>query len=242
VPRRTSPGRGGACRACACEMSEAAPGAAVQGNPAARDQCHARRGTNRRQTAARPTPPAQKPHPPRRSVQSRLAKDRPGVAEWRRRGSGTARRLGGLGEHGGGATVKEHVSGEGMRSLLLRAVVPCVDVVRLNPSPAVAAARVVKVPELVREQRQPASRRIAGVLQDDDASAVAAEACAVECAGIGLLANPGSRRLRQLRYRPDTLGSSIRNGDVRWLVLWRHSEGDPDLIEAHYIGPAPGEQ
>jgi hypothetical protein len=58
----------------------------------------------------------------------------------------------------------------------------------------------------------------------------------------GLLANPGSRRLRQLRYRPDTWGSSIRNGDVRWLVLWRHSEGDPDLIEVHYIGPVPGEQ
>ena len=57
-----------------------------------------------------------------------------------------------------------------------------------------------------------------------------------------LLDNPGSRRLRQLRYRPDTWGSSVRSGDVRRLILWRQSERDPELIEVHYIGPAPGEQ
>jgi hypothetical protein len=33
-----------------------------------------------------------------------------------------------------------------------------------------------------------------------------------------ILADPGSRRGRQVRYRPD-----------------------PDLIEIHYLGPAPGE-
>ena len=56
-----------------------------------------------------------------------------------------------------------------------------------------------------------------------------------------LLNNPGSRRLRQLRYRPDTWGVPVRCGDVRWLVLWRPSGDDPDLIEVHYVGPAPGE-
>ena len=56
-----------------------------------------------------------------------------------------------------------------------------------------------------------------------------------------LLESPGSRRLRQLRYRPDTWAVPVRCGDVRWLVLWRSSEDDPDLIEVHYVGPAPGE-
>jgi hypothetical protein len=55
-----------------------------------------------------------------------------------------------------------------------------------------------------------------------------------------LLESPGSRRLRQLRYRPDTWAVPVRCGDVRWLVLWRSSD-DPELIEVHYIGPAPGE-
>ena len=53
--------------------------------------------------------------------------------------------------------------------------------------------------------------------------------------------NPGSRRVRKLRYRPDTWGVPVRSGDVRWLVLWRPADGDPDLIEVHYVGPAPGE-
>ena len=56
-----------------------------------------------------------------------------------------------------------------------------------------------------------------------------------------LLENPGSRRLRQMRYRPDTWAVPVRCGDVRWLVLWRPSDDDPDLIEVHYVGPAPGE-
>lgn len=56
-----------------------------------------------------------------------------------------------------------------------------------------------------------------------------------------LLESPGSRKLRRLRYRPDTWGVLVRSGDVRWLVLWRPSGDDPDLIEVHYVGPAPGE-
>jgi len=56
-----------------------------------------------------------------------------------------------------------------------------------------------------------------------------------------LLDNPGSRRLRRLRYRPDTWGVPVRVGNARWLVLWRPSGTDPDLIEVHFIGPAPGE-
>jgi hypothetical protein len=53
--------------------------------------------------------------------------------------------------------------------------------------------------------------------------------------------NPGSRRLRRLRYRPDTWAVPVRAGDARWLVLWRGAARDPDLIEVHYISPAPGE-
>lgn len=56
-----------------------------------------------------------------------------------------------------------------------------------------------------------------------------------------LLENPRSRRLRKLRYRPDTWGVPVRCGDVRWLVLWRPADSDPDLIGVHYVGPAPGE-
>jgi hypothetical protein len=56
-----------------------------------------------------------------------------------------------------------------------------------------------------------------------------------------LLENPGSRRLRQGRYRSDTWAVPVRCGDVRWLILWRPSDDDPDLIEVHYVGPAPGE-
>jgi hypothetical protein len=56
-----------------------------------------------------------------------------------------------------------------------------------------------------------------------------------------LVENPGSRGLRQLRYRPDTWGVPVRVSDARWLVLWRPADSDPDLIEVHYIGPAPGE-
>lgn len=56
-----------------------------------------------------------------------------------------------------------------------------------------------------------------------------------------LLEKPGSRRLRQLRYRPDTWGVRVPCGDVRWLILWRPSGSDPDLIEVHYVGPVPGE-
>ena len=57
----------------------------------------------------------------------------------------------------------------------------------------------------------------------------------------GLLDNPGGRRLRRLRYRPDTWGVRVWAGDARWLILWRPSGSDPDLIEIHYVGPAPGE-
>jgi hypothetical protein len=56
-----------------------------------------------------------------------------------------------------------------------------------------------------------------------------------------LLADPGSRSVRQVRYRPDTWGVRVRVGDVRWLVLWRPADGDTDLIEIHYLGPVPGE-
>jgi hypothetical protein len=56
-----------------------------------------------------------------------------------------------------------------------------------------------------------------------------------------ILDDPGRRRVRRLRYRPDTWAVPVRCGDVRWLVLWRQADGDPDLIEVHYVGPAPGE-
>jgi hypothetical protein len=55
-----------------------------------------------------------------------------------------------------------------------------------------------------------------------------------------ILQNPGSRRVRKLRYRPDTWGVPVHGGDARWLVLWRPADSDPDLIEIHCIGPAPG--
>jgi hypothetical protein len=56
-----------------------------------------------------------------------------------------------------------------------------------------------------------------------------------------LLGDPASRRVRQLRYRPDTWGVRVNVGDVRWLLLWRPADSDPELIEIHYVGPAPGE-
>ena len=56
-----------------------------------------------------------------------------------------------------------------------------------------------------------------------------------------LLESPGGRDVRQLRYRPDTWGVPVRCGDVRRLVLWRPADHDPELIEVHYLGPAPGE-
>jgi hypothetical protein len=56
-----------------------------------------------------------------------------------------------------------------------------------------------------------------------------------------LLENPGSRRLRTARYRPDTWAVPVRCADVRWPVLWRPSDDDPNLIEVHYVGPAPAE-
>lgn len=58
-----------------------------------------------------------------------------------------------------------------------------------------------------------------------------------------LAADPGSRRLRRLRYRPDTwaVPVPVPARDARWLVLWRPAATDPHLIEVHYIGPAPGE-
>lgn len=55
-----------------------------------------------------------------------------------------------------------------------------------------------------------------------------------------LLTDPGNRRVRQLRYRPDTWGTRVHVRDARWLVLWRPADSDPDVIEVHYIGPAPG--
>jgi len=56
-----------------------------------------------------------------------------------------------------------------------------------------------------------------------------------------LLDSPGSSRLRQRRYRPDTWDVPVKTGDARWLILWRPSGSDPDLIGIHYVGPAPGE-
>jgi hypothetical protein len=56
-----------------------------------------------------------------------------------------------------------------------------------------------------------------------------------------LSANPGGKLVRQLRYRPDTWGVRVRASDARWLILWRTSEDDAELIEVHYIGPEPGE-
>jgi hypothetical protein len=56
-----------------------------------------------------------------------------------------------------------------------------------------------------------------------------------------LLTSPASRKLFQLRYRPDAWGAPVKVGDVRWLVLWRPSGSAQDLIEIHYVGPAPGE-
>lgn len=59
---------------------------------------------------------------------------------------------------------------------------------------------------------------------------------------IGLLADPGNKQARQLRYRPDAWGTRIQAGDVRWLLLWRPAESHGDVIEVHYLGPAPGER
>jgi hypothetical protein len=56
-----------------------------------------------------------------------------------------------------------------------------------------------------------------------------------------LSVNPGSKHVRQLRYRPDTWGIRVRTPDARWLILWRPSADDDELIEVHYIGPEPGE-
>lgn len=52
-----------------------------------------------------------------------------------------------------------------------------------------------------------------------------------------LLVDPGNRRVRQVRYRPDTWAVRVPVGDARWLVLWRPADRDPDLIEIHYLGP-----
>lgn len=65
---------------------------------------------------------------------------------------------------------------------------------------------------------------------------------AVRAVLTALLADPGSRRVREVRYRPDTWGVRIREGDVRWLLLWRPSADDQDLIEIHYFGFEPGER
>jgi hypothetical protein len=70
----------------------------------------------------------------------------------------------------------------------------------------------------------------------DDALYLALRDVLTELAG-----NPGSQRVRQLRYKPDSWGVVVRSGDARWLVLWRPAESDPDVIEVHYVGPAPGE-
>ena len=56
-----------------------------------------------------------------------------------------------------------------------------------------------------------------------------------------LLENPGSRQARRLSYRPDIWGIPVWADDARWLLLWRQSASDPELVEIHYIGPAPGE-
>jgi hypothetical protein len=56
-----------------------------------------------------------------------------------------------------------------------------------------------------------------------------------------LATDPGSRRVRELRYRPDTWGFRVRASDARWLVLWRPSAADSDVIDIYYIGPEPGQ-
>lgn len=56
-----------------------------------------------------------------------------------------------------------------------------------------------------------------------------------------LATDPGSRRVRELRYRPDTWGFRVRASDVRWLVLWRPSATDSNVIDIYYIGLEPGE-
>jgi hypothetical protein len=54
-----------------------------------------------------------------------------------------------------------------------------------------------------------------------------------------LLEDPGNRRLRRLLYRPDIWGVPVPCGGMRWLVLWRPSAADSDVVEVHYIGPMP---
>jgi len=83
---------------------------------------------------------------------------------------------------------------------------------------------------------EPTARETYLALRKDPESALY---CGVKDVLTELLDNPASRRLRRLRYRPDTWGVPVRVGDVRWLVLWRLA--DHDVIEIHYVGPAPGE-
>jgi hypothetical protein len=86
---------------------------------------------------------------------------------------------------------------------------------------------------------EPAARETYLALRKDADNALY---LAVKAVLVELLENPGTRHLRQLRYRPDTWAVPVRCGDVRWLVVWRPADADPELIEVHYVGPAPGEQ
>jgi len=85
---------------------------------------------------------------------------------------------------------------------------------------------------------EPAARETYLELRKDPEAALY---LAVRRALTELVDNPGSRDVRRLRYRPDTWGVPVRCGDVRWLILWRQHDDDPDLIEVHHVGPAPGE-
>jgi hypothetical protein len=64
---------------------------------------------------------------------------------------------------------------------------------------------------------------------------------AVRAALTELLENPGSQHVRPVLYKPNTWGLQVRSGDHRWLVLWRQAEADADVLEVHYLDPAPGE-
>jgi len=85
---------------------------------------------------------------------------------------------------------------------------------------------------------EPAAREAYLQLRKDPETALYA---AVKGVLTELLENPGSERVRRLRYRPDTWAVPVRADDARWLVLWRHDPEDADLIQVHYVDPAPGE-
>lgn len=86
---------------------------------------------------------------------------------------------------------------------------------------------------------EPEAREVYLELRKDPDGPLYLAVCAVLT---DLLADPGRSHVREVRYRPDTWGVRIREGDVRWLLLWRPSADDQDLIEVHYLGFEPGER